>query len=63
MGVPPVCSVDQQFLTWLHLCREQGRELTAVELKNKARQMADQGTLESCHWFKLWVSRLEVLKL
>jgi len=63
MGVPPVCPVDQQFLTWLRRCREQGRDVTAIELKNKARRMADQCTPQSCHWFKLWVSRLEVHRL
>ena len=60
MDLPPV---DQQFLTWLRRCREQGREVTAIELKSKARQLADQCTVQSCHWFKLWVSRLEVLRL
>lgn len=63
MGVPPVCPVDQQFLTWLRRCREQGQDVTAIELKNKARRMADQCTPQSCHWFKLWVSRLEVHRL
>ncbi|XP_021926468.1 uncharacterized protein LOC110833118 isoform X2 [Zootermopsis nevadensis] len=59
MEVPSVCPVDQQFLTWLRRCREQGRELTAVEVKDKARQMVSQGTADSCHWFRLWVSRFD----
>lgn len=63
MGVPPVCPVDQQFLTWLRRCREQGRNVTAVELKNKARRMADQCTVQSCHWFKLWVSRFDEVQV
>jgi len=64
MGAPPpVHPVDQQFLTWLRRCQEQGRDLTAVELKDKARQMAGQGIADSCHWFQLWVSRLELLLL
>jgi hypothetical protein len=63
MEIPSVRPVDQQFLTWLRRCREQGRELTAVELKDKARQMVSQGTADGCHWFKLWVSRLGPLLL
>jgi hypothetical protein len=55
--IPKVCPVDQQFLSWLRWCREQGQELTAVELKDKARQIAGQDTTDSCQWFKLWVSR------
>ncbi|PNF42992.1 hypothetical protein B7P43_G09562 [Cryptotermes secundus] len=57
--VPPVCPVDQQFFSWLRWCREQGHELTAVELKEKARQIAGQDTTDSCQWFKLWVSRFD----
>ncbi|KAJ4439801.1 hypothetical protein ANN_07929 [Periplaneta americana] len=51
--------VDQQFLTWLRRCREQGREVTAGEVKDKARQIMGQSSTDNCHWYKLWVSRFD----
>lgn len=50
-----VNSVDQQFLTWLRRCREQGHDIVRTEVIDKARQLAEQATLDN--WFKMWVTR------
>ena len=51
----PLNSVDQQFLTWLRRCREQGHGIVRAEVMDKARQLAEQTTLDN--WFKMWVTR------
>ena len=48
--------MDQQFLTWLRRCREQGHDIVQTEMIDKARQFAEQATLDN--WFKMWVARL-----
>lgn len=58
-GVVERTPIDEQFLMWLRRCRERGVEVTAGELRRRAKQLVDgEGTETKPKWFVMWTNKL-----